>query len=244
MASPTPLPTPPTTAETLPLPLPVPLSAPPPTLIDPAILHPLYTEIDRLREVVDSLQSRIHGLEGVLSFVLAQSQAHGLPHPSPNAGGDHRPYSGMVMPMPSPPEGFAFYPTHPPHRDQSPRYPLPAAPHDASELRQPLSATGDRHSAEDPVQGATGLRLANVPPYPNHPAQLPPPSIPTIPHPHDQAFDQREVKRTRNELEKVYGETRQGTGGESMLERATMRRRGSSSLEKILSPLTTAQGGQ
>ncbi|GAA5896820.1 uncharacterized protein JCM6883_007017 [Sporobolomyces salmoneus] len=244
----TPLPTPHTSTN---LPLPLPLPPPPPAPVDPTILQPLYAEIDRLRGVVDTLQSRLHWFEGVVAFAMAQphsqptDQAQAQAQPREDTSSAHEPPS-MLTPIPSPPSaaGYSFYPPRspafPPHN--LPYCPLPAPP---SAPSAPLASTPYPPERQDVAYShpSSGLQLTSlsVPP-PQFP--LPTPTIPRAQLGDDAMEHERERKRLRVEGEEAHGRSEEGRReGERIGDGTTMMsRRGSSSLNKLLSTTEGVDG--
>ncbi|GAA6007103.1 hypothetical protein JCM11491_001511 [Sporobolomyces phaffii] len=139
--------------------------------VDPACLHPLYAEIDRLNAVVHSLQARVHGLEGVLSFVLADPRPyHPLAHPAPGAP--------PPPPPPPPPLPSANAVSPRPHFSYPfcPRPPPALDPHGASGFPRPFPVPPppplppNSSSSYHPVTSTTTTNALHLT---NHPGVLP-----------------------------------------------------------------------
>ncbi|GAA5846785.1 hypothetical protein JCM5353_004673 [Sporobolomyces roseus] len=213
---------PPSTAQpVIAAPLPSPLQAPG---VDPSILHPLYNEIHHLRARVESLQARVNSLESMLS-----NGSHGIQASDPSVS--------MPTPRASPPQGYPFYP-YP--------YPFPAhhwAPHQHFAFPPHLSAPYPPQVLDQsrPPPRSTQRPLPVPPTSTAHDSfeiaqpfllPIPPPTIPSSTlSPSDPSTLH---KRKRG------GESSEEIGDEE--QETIVRRRGSSSLEKLLSPVT--QQGQ
>lgn len=191
--------------------------------------------------MVNSLQSRVHGLEGALSFFFAQAQTH--PYSTETTvrptGRGHGDVDATMSHMPSPPQGYSFYPPYPafypPHPAQ---FPFSSTTHQSSQ--QHVSSSSEPFDQLLPTSQApaSALRLTNLS---SHPPQFPLPN-PTIPS-SSQAFSSTDQRAPEG------GVTRTGAGGrEAMAEEQVgenvrpIERRGSSSLEKLLSPALTGRG--
>jgi len=225
------LPSPPSTAQPF---IAAPLPSPPqqplviqPPVIDPAVLHPFYTEINHLRSRVESLQSRVNTLESILS---AQSSD---------------PSSSMPTPRASPPQGYPFYPypypypAHhwaPQHFVYPPHPPSTSNSYPAEALEPPPPPpppTDSSTSILPPVPSAsTAISDLTLNIAPQFSLPIPPPTRPSTTL--SPSIPSTTTKRQRDH------EEQQDTDGKD--QGPTVRRRGSSSLEKLLSPVS--QQGQ